>query len=147
MSGKSLVEEWLELANEDLDVAQYLFERQHRKPLEIICYHCQQSAEKSLKAYLCASDIDVPKTHEVGLLCHRCNELNPVFSDFFDDCEDLEIYATKIRYPNRVEMDEQNAEQALKQAGSIYKVVEEQIKLLFEEPENEESQGMQMLQN
>jgi HEPN domain-containing protein len=140
MNDRSLVDEWLEIANDDLDAAQYLFERPHRKQLEIICYHCQQSAEKSLKAYLCANGIEVPKTHEVGLLCHRCNELDSAFSDFFDDCEDLEIYATQTRYPNRIEVDEENAKQALDQAMAIYSFVSGQVQELF--GDEDESQGM-----
>ena len=66
-----VVNEWLQIAYDDYDSALFLFQNKHPKPLEIICYHCQQSVEKSLKAYLCAKGIDVPKTHEVGLLCRR----------------------------------------------------------------------------
>ncbi|MCL2050824.1 MAG: HEPN domain-containing protein [Lachnospiraceae bacterium] len=69
MNDKTLVDEWLEIASCDLDAAQYLFERPHQKQLEIICYLSQQCAEKSLKAYLCANDIMIPKIHEIGVLC------------------------------------------------------------------------------
>ena len=123
MSDKSVIDEWLEIANNDLDAAQYLFERSHHRQLEIICYHCQQSAEKSLKAYLCANDIEIPRIHEVGVLCRQCAELNPLFSDYIKTCEILEIYATQTRYPNQVELDEQSASQALEQAESIYNFV------------------------
>ena len=140
MNDRSLVDEWLNIANDDLDAAQYLFERPHRKQLEIIGYHCQQSAEKSLKAYLCANNIEVPKTHELELLCHRCNELNPAFSDFYDACESLEIYATSTRYPNRIEVDEQSAKYALEQASEIYNFVSEQIQQIFCDEDEEETQ-------
>ena len=42
---------WLEIASKDYNTA--LFLRNMKPiPLEIICFHCQQSAEKDLKAYL-----------------------------------------------------------------------------------------------
>ena len=50
MSEHDIVNEWLQIAYEDYDSALYLFENKFPKPLEIACYHCQQSAEKSLTA-------------------------------------------------------------------------------------------------
>ena len=91
MSEHDVVQEWLLIAYEGYDAAQYLFDNKCPKPLMIICYHCQRSAEKSLKAFLCASGMDIPKTHEIGLLCRRCYELSESFADFFVDCEKLEI--------------------------------------------------------
>ena len=44
--------EWLSFAETDLGVARHLYESFHPKPLEIICYHCQQSAEKAIKAVI-----------------------------------------------------------------------------------------------
>ena len=48
----SMVKEWLRLAEMDLESAGFLFNL-HRTPVEIICYHCQQSGEKFSKT-LCA---------------------------------------------------------------------------------------------
>ena len=126
------VNEWLKIAYEDYDIAQYLYDNKYPKPLEIICYHCQQSAEKSLKAYICANDIEISKIHEVGLLCRQCSELDETFLDFYEDCEDLELYATQTRYPNRIEIEEHNAKKALQQTLRIYKFVSEKIQQLFD---------------
>jgi HEPN domain-containing protein len=41
-------QEWQRLAAMDLNTAEYL-QNMSPLPLEIICYHCQQSAEKYLK--------------------------------------------------------------------------------------------------
>ena len=120
MSERDIVNEWLQIAYEDLDTAQYLYDNKHPKPLEIICYHCQQSVEKSLKAFLCASGIEVPKTHETGLLCHQCADLDEAFSQYFDDCDQLLFYATQMRYPSRIEILDTDAKLALRQASLIY---------------------------
>ena len=45
-----LIDEWLRFANMDLDLAKHSFATMHPAPLEIICYHCQQAAEKFLKS-------------------------------------------------------------------------------------------------
>jgi len=120
MSEHDLVREWLEIALEDVESAEYLFGKPHRKPLEIICYLCQQSAEKSLKGYLQARGEEVPRTHEVGLLCELCAELEPAFSAHFDACNDLALYATRMRYPNRMDVEEHHAARAIRWAKEIY---------------------------
>ena len=38
------------------------------KPLEIICFHCQQSAEKAIKALFILKEIEVIKIHDLGML-------------------------------------------------------------------------------
>jgi len=46
-----LVKEWYRFAMMDLNTANYLC-GMYPKPIEIICYNCQQSAEKMLKDQL-----------------------------------------------------------------------------------------------
>ena len=45
------IAEWFQFADIDLASAEHL-QSMRPQPLEIICYHCQQSAEKNLKGYL-----------------------------------------------------------------------------------------------
>ncbi|MCD4692773.1 MAG: HEPN domain-containing protein [Calditrichales bacterium] len=45
MDNKDIANEWFEIANMDLSSASFLKNMQP-VPIEIICYHCQQSAEK-----------------------------------------------------------------------------------------------------
>ena len=51
--------EWLEMAEMDLGAAEYLL---GMRPIEIICYHCEQAAEKLLKGALIYLQID-PQKH------------------------------------------------------------------------------------
>lgn len=46
------VKEWYEMAAIDLGVAKHLDATSYPKPLEIVCYHCQQSAEKAIKTLI-----------------------------------------------------------------------------------------------
>ena len=53
-------QEWQRLAAMDLSTAEYL-KNMNPLPIEIICYHCQQSAEKYLKGYLVFCGMTPPK--------------------------------------------------------------------------------------
>jgi len=133
MSEIDITNEWLQIAYDDYDSAKFLYDNKIPKPLEIICYHCQQSAEKSLKAFICAHDIDIPKTHEVKRLCMQCSEIDDSFTALFDDCEELEVYATETRYPLRIEIDDTHAERALKQSLRIYEFTSEKLSQLVDD--------------
>jgi len=124
----SVVGEWLLIAYDDLDSASFLFEHKHPKPLEIICYHCQQSVEKSLKAFLISRGIEAPKLHDCGKLCGLCMAEDSAFEPFQHDCIELSLYATNTRYPSRMEMEEHNAAAALKKAAAIYSFISEHVK-------------------
>ncbi len=51
MDNIAQAQEWIRFAEMDLGSAEYLL-NMHPTPVEVICYHCQQSAEKYLKGYI-----------------------------------------------------------------------------------------------
>ena len=74
------VKQWLDYAAQDLGVARHLFENYHPKPLEIVCYHCQQSAEKAIKAVIVSLHwpTGIPKSHDLSFLLNQIhNYLHP----------------------------------------------------------------------
>ena len=94
----------------------------HKKPLEIICYLCQQSVEKSLKGVLVKNDIEPPHTHDLERLRLICIEYNPVFENIKEACINLREYATTTRYPDRPEITEADALYALNETERIYNI-------------------------
>ena len=62
--------EWTSFADKDLDVAVHLFETFRPMPLEIICFHCQQAAEKAVKSVIVlkGSQGGFPRKHDLFLL-------------------------------------------------------------------------------
>jgi HEPN domain-containing protein len=60
---RELVLQWLEKAAADFGAAEQL-RAQSGRFREIIAFHCQQAAEKYLKALLVRHQIEFPKTHE-----------------------------------------------------------------------------------
>ncbi|MBR4750582.1 MAG: HEPN domain-containing protein [Thermoguttaceae bacterium] len=65
--------EWLSYAESDLGVADHLFKTYRPKPLEIICFHCQQAAEKAVKSIIVlkGSQGGLPKRHDLFLLLNQ----------------------------------------------------------------------------
>ncbi len=134
MTARDCVQEWLEFAYNDLDTAQYLSQRPTRKPLEIICYHCQQSVEKSLKAFICATDIDIPRMHDTGELCRLCGNFDSTFLQIIQACSQFTRYATDTRYPRKLEIDEATVEWLLRQALEIHDFAKSAIDKFYDDP-------------
>ena len=113
------VAEWLNYAKMDLISAEHLLTL-HPLPLEIICYHCQQSAEKYLKGYLVSKGtIEPPKTHDLVLLKIDCMETDMRFDRISRACDVLTRYGVQPRYPNEMEITKSDMHKALEYARQI----------------------------
>ncbi len=97
-----VAKKWLEKAKHDLRATEILISADNFVPYDVICFHCQQGAEKLLKTYLVYNGIDFPFTHNLITLS-KLVEKNTNCSDFqkyyiFFDI--LEPYSVASRYPN-----------------------------------------------
>ncbi|OHD12908.1 MAG: hypothetical protein A2Y41_10885 [Spirochaetes bacterium GWB1_36_13] len=95
--------EWLKYADDDLESAEIL-NKHYRKPLNIICYHCQQAAEKYLKAFLVSQSISFEKTHDLLKIIEACQETEQSFLAIAGDCMILNPYSIITRYPSELEL-------------------------------------------
>ncbi len=95
---RSGTEEWVEFAERDYDAANLLAES-HNPPFEIIAYHCQQTAEKYLKAILIENDKPVPHIHDLGKLNTECRKFQTELNVIQGICERLTPFGTVTRYP------------------------------------------------
>ena len=118
-----LINKWFQKAYNDLITAFHMFMNVHPKQNEISCYHCQQAVEKALKAFLLFTDIEAPYTHDLAMLCQLCIEQDSSFSNYLDDCADLSQYATRARYPDDIEITEEETSIALHKALLIYQFI------------------------
>ena len=68
-----IISSWLAYANADYDTAAFLYEKQYPRQLEIICYHCQQAAEKAIKALYLKLGVPggVPRKHDLSFLLQQ----------------------------------------------------------------------------
>lgn len=110
--------EWQRIAEMDLMSAEYLLKMQP-VPIEIICYHCQQSAEKYLKGYLVLHGINPPKIHDLSQLQKLCSNISDSFADIADQCSDLTAYGVQPRYPMQLILEKRDMREALINAKSI----------------------------
>jgi HEPN domain-containing protein len=115
-------QEWQKFATMDLESAEYLL-KMHPTPVEIICYHCQQSAEKYLKGYLVLCGKNPPKVHDLDELCKLCTGISDNFKNIADHCSDLTAYGVHSRYPMEIMLEEQDMLQALISAKAIRDLV------------------------
>ena len=92
MKNEKILKEWMEFARMDFLTAKHLYEHMYPKPLEIICYHCQQAIEKLLKGVLISRGVTIKKTHDLGLLAEILQEYAEVDEKYLEMCDDLTPY-------------------------------------------------------
>ncbi|NUO83000.1 HEPN domain-containing protein [candidate division KSB1 bacterium] len=118
---KELVQSWLIKAEHDLGSAE-LLANSTTPYLDTAIYHCQQAAEKALKAFLVYHDIAFEKKHSLSILVDLCRQIDSNFQDFQDAASTLTPYATVYRYPGEFfesEPDPQQMKEALELARLI----------------------------
>lgn len=128
MQKPDIVKEWIKYAETDLASANHLL-GMHPIPIEIICYHCAQSAEKALKAFLIAKDVEPPRTHDSRFLNRLCSRHDRDFQQLEQACIELTAYATQPRYPFMIEISSNDMKQALLAADKILKFVLTKLQL------------------
>lgn len=118
-----LVQQWLEKADIDLKMAAIAIDAETPLPAPA-CFHCQQAAEKSFKAYLIWSDVEFPWTHDIDHVLRLCIQRDPTFATFRNRVEHLTDYASNFRYP-RSDPDPttEDARQALAAAREVFQFV------------------------
>ena len=62
-------------------------------------FHCQQAAEKALKAFLTFHDQPFRKTHDLASLGKQCANIDATLEALVDRLDDLSEYAWAYRYP------------------------------------------------
>jgi len=93
-----LVRQWLERAQIDLRSAQA--DLAVAPPItEDACFHCQQVAEKTLKAFLIHHDTEFERTHQIERLIKQCIVVDPTFVELHEQADRLTNYAVRFRYP------------------------------------------------
>jgi HEPN domain-containing protein len=121
---------WLIKSQHDLGSASRLMEGDEPY-LDTAVYHCQQTVEKAIKAYLIYQDVVFEKTHNLVVLLFACTPFEPRFRQWKEVAEMLSPYAAEFRYPREImEPEEDEAEQALISAKAFVDFI---IKLLPDE--------------
>lgn len=95
--------------------------------LETLCFHCQQTAEKSIKAVFVALGTRPPRTHNLVTLFESLPD-GVVVPEAVRACAALSGYAVTMRYPDEAEdVTSAGYRRALAQATCVLKWAQNRV--------------------
>ena len=94
-----LARQWVAKAANDLLSANNNLKAEE-VPSDVVCFHCQQAAEKLLKAFLVAGGHPAPRTHDLLRLLEDVLLDSRSAEALRDQLALLMPYAVEIRYPD-----------------------------------------------
>jgi HEPN domain-containing protein len=119
------VSAWMDKAERDLRMAKLAMSDTVPMP-DQACFHAHQAAEKGLKALLVASDLDVPRSHNLVYLLGQLEPLYPALRDHQEQASLLTAYGVSPRYPSWLaEETVEEANEAIDAAESLLAQLEE----------------------
>jgi len=95
---RRLAGEWLAKAETDLLVCERLL-AQGAEFSEVVAFHAQQAAEKSLKALLVARQVEFPKTHDIERLLELVGLSDGSLAAALGEAAELTPFGVEYRYP------------------------------------------------
>jgi HEPN domain-containing protein len=98
--------QWIAIGDEDLDAARILIE--NKGSFRTIGFHCQQSVEKYLKAFLVYSEIKFPRIHDLTELYKLCANVDSSIQLDLDYLINLTEFAVEMRYSVNPNIDEES---------------------------------------
>lgn len=125
---REVTEEWIAKAESDHHSAEVLLFQIEVPEIDTGCFHCQQCAEKYIKAYLTEKDIDFPRNHDLIRLLNLCIKVDKDFEKIRDNLRQLEDYAVIIRYPG-LTVPLEMAEEAYENASKVRAFVRKKLKV------------------
>ena len=100
--------------------------RRRKLPANSICFHCQQAAEKYLKAVLQAEGVRFGRAHDLEQMLRLLAGGSVALNLLRDDMKLLTDYAVRYRYPG-IDATAGQAREAMKAAQRIRKAVRETL--------------------
>jgi len=131
MTQENTWQTWVRYAHNDILVAANEMSRSvnpKARPFEVILYHCQQCAEKMLKAYILYNG-DSSWGHDLEALRLKCARYDSSFNAvrLINHCAFLSAFVN-ARYPDfTASVDATSAERAINSARRIYDHVSERL--------------------
>jgi HEPN domain-containing protein len=118
---------WLHRVDVDLRAAEVDLAA-HPALLGDAAFHCQQAAEKALKAFLTWHDVPFRRIHDLAGLERQCVSIEEALEPACRRAQSLTPYAWVFRYPGEIEEPpREEIEAALRLAGDVYTAVLSQL--------------------
>lgn len=122
-----LTREWLDKAETDFDSADLLLHAGEVPLPDTAAFHCQQSAEKFLKAFLQEHQVVFERKHDLMPLLALCISLDADFQSLKEYLQELDRYAVAVRYPG-VSVKVEQAKSAFRVAKKVRGFVKRKLK-------------------
>ncbi len=119
--------EWVRKAEEDYIVATTLARKRKQPTPNAVAFHCQQCAEKYLKAFLVRHQVVFPRTHDLLELHKLCLTVEPACERVGDWRDLLNPYSVECRYPGE-EATGEEAKAAVKAMKTVRRFVRNLLK-------------------
>ena len=124
-----IIKRWIEKGDHDLGTAMITY-KHIPKYTDTIAFHCQQSVEKYLKAYLLYLGHEIKRTHDLIFLMEQIDKTVNFSQQWFDKALELQDYAVEIRYPDEiVELSNNEIESAINISQDFRKMIIEKLDL------------------
>ncbi len=126
-----LIKTWINFAKENLLAAKALIDEDF-SPFHTVCFMCQGSAEKYLKAYLIWNGWELEKIHDMEKLLKYAIKIDTEFEKLREECTLLNEYITEGRYPGDLPWEmtgKKQVDEAIEAAEKIEKFVLRRINL------------------
>jgi HEPN domain-containing protein len=127
----ALTQEWVDKAEGDFRTASREARARKYPNYDAVCFHCQQCAEKFLKAYLQERGQRFPPVHDLIELLELCLPYDGTFELQRDLLKDLTRYAVEFRYPGELATKE-DARAALQAVRMVRAFVRQKLGLTDE---------------
>lgn len=131
MVNKKIIKDWLKMAQEDFDFASANLDNPANTFFSQICFHFQLAAEKYLKAYIIANELEFKKIHDLTELLRICQNHDQIFQGLNEECKFLTAFYIDTRYPVHwpVGLTREDTEKARASAQGIGSFIEKLLEL------------------
>jgi HEPN domain-containing protein len=118
--------EWVTKAEGDFATAGRELRARTAPNYDAVCFHCQQCAEKYLKAFLQDNGQHIPKIHNLIELMLLCEEIDSSFEMLRSDLVTMERYSVRVRYPGEI-AEKEDAQYAYAASGIVRVFVKQKL--------------------
>lgn len=117
------VQQWLNKADSDRESARVLLDTKLNDYFPC-AFHCQQAAEKFLKAYLVRHQVEFRKTHDLDELLKLTDSVDLSLGYEIASCVWLTPYGVEFRYPGEYpQVDHKTAEKAYRELTLVKEAI------------------------